>query len=90
VLQPPPRWLAPGDRTPSRFRRQEQATTSILPRFGIIAKRGRDQGFGVDDDRAQTNPSSSILSSACLTEKPGLAWPMPMKPNLSLPRCCGA
>jgi len=47
----------------------------------IIAKSGRDQRSGVDDDRAQTNPSASSLSSACLAEKPGLAWPMPMKPT---------
>jgi hypothetical protein len=52
----------------------------------IIAKSGRDQRSGVDDDRAQTNPSASSLSSACLAEKPGLAWPMPMKPNRLVPR----
>jgi hypothetical protein len=45
---------------------------------------------GVGHDRAQTNPSSSSLSSACLTDNPGLAWPMPMKPNRPVPRPSGA
>jgi hypothetical protein len=40
----------------------------------IIATSSRDQRFGVDDDdRAQTNPSASSLSSASLAENPGLA-----------------
>jgi hypothetical protein len=40
----------------------------------IIAKSCRYQGSGVDDNnRAQTNPSASSLSSACLAENSCLA-----------------
>ena len=40
----------------------------------IIAKRSRYQRSSVDeDDRAETNPSASSLSSACLAENPCLA-----------------
>ena len=41
----------------------------------IIAKSSRYQRSSVndDDDGAQTNPSASSLSSACLAENPGLA-----------------
>ena len=40
----------------------------------IIAKRSRHQRSSVDDDdRIQTNPLASSLSSACLAENPGLA-----------------
>jgi hypothetical protein len=39
----------------------------------IIAKSSRYQRSGVDDDRAQTSPSASSLSSACLAENPCFA-----------------
>src|SRR5208283_2111731 len=34
----------------------------------IIAESRRDQRSGIDHNRAQTNPSASSLSSACLAE----------------------